>query len=213
MIAVTDTGTGMPPEVIARAFEPFFTTKPVGRGTGLGLSMVYGFAKQSGGHAKIYSELGHGTTVKLYLPRSRVAADSPVLAETASAEERGNETILIVEDDELVRSTVERILKELGYGILLASTADDALPILQSDVHIDLLFTDVVLPGTIDGKALAKQAKILRPGLPVLYSSGYTKDSIIHQGRLDADVNLLSKPYKKADLAQRLRAMLNKRKA
>ena len=213
MIAVTDTGTGMPASVVARAFEPFFTTKPVGRGTGLGLSMVYGFAKQSGGHAKIYSELGHGTTVKLYLPR----ANGTVAAQSASSEtglqSSSNETILVVEDDELVRATVERMLKELNYKILIAQTAEAALPILESNAPIDLLFTDVVLPGKMGGKALAERAQALRPGLPVLYSSGYTQNSIIHQGRLDADVELLSKPYKKADLARRLRAVLNKRKA
>ena len=213
MIAVTDTGTGMPANVVARAFEPFFTTKPVGRGTGLGLSMVYGFAKQSGGHAKIYSELGHGTTVKLYLPRaSGVAAAQTASSETAT-QNSNNETILVVEDDELVRATVERMLKELNYKILMAQTAEAALPILESDAQIDLLFTDVGLPGKMGGKALAERAEALRPGLPVLYSSGYTQNSIIHQGRLDADVELLSKPYKKADLARRLRTVLNKRKA
>ncbi len=213
MIAVTDTGTGMPADVAARAFEPFFTTKPVGRGTGLGLSMVYGFAKQSGGHAKIYSELGHGTTVRLYLPRARntSTAESADTAPATSAV--ANETILVVEDDELVRSTVERMLKESGYKIYLAPTAEDALPILDSDTHIDLLFTDVVLPGKMGGKALAEYALLRRPGLTVLYSSGYTQNSIIHQGRLDADVELLSKPYKKADLVRRLRSLLNKRKA
>jgi len=213
MIAVTDTGTGMPADVVARAFEPFFTTKPVGRGTGLGLSMVYGFAKQSGGHAKIYSEPGHGTTVKLYLPRANGAALAQSAPSEPLAQSSNNEIILVVEDDELVRATVERMLKELGYKILLAPTAEDALPILESDARIDLLFTDVVLPGKMGGKALAERAQALRPGLLVIYSSGYTQNSIIHQGRLDADVELLSKPYKKADLARRLRAVLNKHKA
>ncbi|HEY4135174.1 MAG TPA: ATP-binding protein [Alphaproteobacteria bacterium] len=213
MIAVTDTGTGMPPDVVARAFEPFFTTKPVGRGTGLGLSMVYGFAKQSGGHAKIYSELGHGTTVKLYLPRARNGASpAAVEEELPAAQESRNEVILVVEDDALVRSTVDRMLQELGYRVLLASTGEEALPFLEGDAHIDLLFTDVVLPGRLGGKALAEQACALRPGLSVIYSSGYTQNSIIHQGRLDSDVELLSKPYKKQDLARRLRSVLGRRK-
>jgi len=214
MIAVTDTGTGMSADIIARAFEPFFTTKPVGRGTGLGLSMVYGFAKQSGGHAKIYSEPGHGTTVKLYLPRARaaaVAAQSPAVAKRPQSS-RGGETVLVVEDDELVRATVERMLKELGYQTLLASTAEAALPILESDAHIDLLFTDVVLPGKMGGRELSESAAQMRPGLPVIFSSGYTQNSIIHQGRLDAEIELLSKPYKKQDLANRLRAVLDKAK-
>jgi PAS domain S-box-containing protein len=213
MIAVTDTGTGMPPDVVARAFEPFFTTKPVGRGTGLGLSMVYGFAKQSGGHAKIYSELGHGTTVKLYLPRARGnTLTTMVEDELPVVQDSNNETILVVEDDALVRATVDRMLQELGYTVLLAATGEDALPFLESDAHIDLLFTDVVLPGKLGGKALAERARKLRPNLAVIYSSGYTQNSIIHQGRLDADVELLSKPYKKQDLARRLRSVLGRRK-
>ena len=212
MIAVTDTGTGMPAEVVARAFEPFFTTKPVGRGTGLGLSMVYGFAKQSGGHAKIYSEPGHGTTVKLYLPRARVAVDATAAAPLAAPNSAAGETILVVEDDELVRGTVERMLKELGYRTILAATAEEALPILESDRTFDLLFTDVVLPGKMGGRELSERAQALRPGLPVIFSSGYTQNSIIHQGRLDADIELLSKPYKKQDLARRLRAVLDRAK-
>ena len=210
MIAVTDTGTGMPADVIARAFEPFFTTKPVGRGTGLGLSQVYGFAKQSGGHAKIYSEIGHGTTVKLYLPRAQTSAAEP--AAQAVARTGAGETILVVEDDDLVRATVDRMLKELGYKPILTTLAEEALTILQGNGHIDLLFTDVVLPGKMGGRALAEEAAKLRPDLPVIYSSGYTQNSIIHQGRLDADIELLSKPYKKQDLAQRLRAVLDKRR-
>jgi PAS domain S-box-containing protein len=212
MIAVTDTGTGMTPDVVARAFEPFFTTKPVGRGTGLGLSMVYGFAKQSGGHAKIYSEPGHGTTVKLYLPRARTPSgpQSPSDAGTPNSSE--GETILVVEDDDLVRGTVERMLGELGYKTILAATAEDALPILESGRHFDLLFTDVVLPGKMGGRELSERAQALRPELPVIFSSGYTQNSIIHQGRLDPDIELLSKPYKKQDLARRLRAVLDKSK-
>ncbi|MFN4283404.1 MAG: ATP-binding protein [Alphaproteobacteria bacterium] len=212
MIAVTDTGTGMPADVAARAFEPFFTTKPVGRGTGLGLSMVYGFAKQSGGHAKIYTEPGHGTTVKLYLPRARVAADAAPPAPAAAPDRAAGETILVVEDDELVRGTVERMLKELGFKTILAATAEEALPILESGRPFDLLFTDVVLPGKMGGRELSERAHALRPGLPVIFSSGYTQNSIIHQGRLDADIELLSKPYKKQDLARRLRAVLDRAK-
>ena len=210
MLAVSDTGSGMTPEVLERAFEPFFTTKPEGRGTGLGLSMVYGFVKQSGGHIKIYSEVGHGTTMKLYMPRA-------VEAETADAQvvtgpiEGGTETILVVEDDVEVRATVVEMVGELGYRVLKAVDAASALVILQSGVPIELLFTDVVMPGPVRSPELARQAKTINPDIEVLFTSGYTENAIVHGGRLDAGVQLLSKPYSREELARRLRQLLNNR--
>nr|WP_187323543.1 PAS domain-containing protein [Stigmatella aurantiaca] len=210
MLAVSDTGSGMPPEVVARAFEPFFTTKSEGRGTGLGLSMVYGFVKQSGGHVKIYSELGHGTCVKVYLPRA-------FLSETHRPEtvegpiEGGSETILVVEDDAAVRATVVEMLSELGYRILKAVDAQSALAIVQSGVHVDLLLTDVVMPGPLRSPDMAREAKALLPDLEVLFTSGYSENAIVHGGRLDPGVHLLSKPYRREDLARKVRGLLNVR--
>jgi len=207
MVAVSDTGTGMPPEVAARAFEPFFTTKEVGKGSGLGLSMVYGFVKQSGGHARIYSEAGHGTTVKLYLPRAAGGGAAEESRPAASAP-AGNETILMVEDDELVRAFVAGELKALGYVVLAAADGRAALATLGGDARVDLLFTDVVMPGGLSGPQLAAEARRLRPGLKILYTSGYTENAIVHHGRLDAGVRLLSKPYRRHDLARVLREVL-----
>ena len=211
MLAVSDTGAGMTPEVIAQAFEPFFSTKPQGKGTGLGLSMVYGFVKQSGGHIVIYSELGEGTTVKLYLPRSHETA-----AVVVSADDRpaigGTETILVAEDDEQVRTTVVETLRELGYQVLVASDAEGALAIVQSGFKIDLLFTDVVMPGRLSSPELARKAREHVPGIAVLFTSGYTRNAIVHGGRLDAGVELLSKPYSRADLARKLRHSLTNQK-
>ncbi|RKH52942.1 response regulator [Corallococcus llansteffanensis] len=210
MLAVSDTGSGMTPEVMERAFEPFFTTKPEGRGTGLGLSMVYGFVKQSGGHVKIYSEVGHGTSLKLYLPRTFQVAVQP--ADTAAGPvEGGTETILVVEDDPAVRGTVVEVLTELGYRVLKASDGQSALAVIQSGLPVDLLFTDVVMPGPVRSPELARQAKELLPDLEVLFTSGYTENAIVHGGRLDPGVSLLSKPYRREDLARKLRAMLRQR--
>jgi signal transduction histidine kinase/DNA-binding response OmpR family regulator len=208
MIAVSDTGHGMTPEVVARAFDPFFTTKPEGRGTGLGLSQVYGFVKQSGGHVKLYSELGHGTTVKLYVPRTRQAQDS-AMSHAASPSTGGKETILVVEDDEGVRAAVCDMLGDLGYGVLRAESAETALAVLKGGAKIDLLFTDVVMPGTMPTRELARQARQLDPDIKILFTSGYTQNAIVHNGRLDADVFLLSKPYRKDDLARKLRSLLD----
>lgn len=206
-ISVTDTGSGMPREVLEKIFEPFFSTKPEGKGTGLGLSMVYGFVKQSGGHVKVYSEPGHGTTIKIYLPRSNEAEEAatdrhggPIVG--------GNETILVVEDDDAVRETVIGMLGDLGYQVLKASDAQSALTIVESGVPIDLLFTDVVMPGTLKSPELARKAKERIPGLSVLFTSGYTENSIVHGGRLDAGVNLLSKPYSTEQLARKIRQVL-----
>jgi signal transduction histidine kinase/ActR/RegA family two-component response regulator len=213
MIAVTDTGTGMPPTVIARAFDPFFTTKEIGKGSGLGLSMVYGFAKQSGGHAKIYSEVGQGTTVKLYLPVApgSAVAVAPASGHFAMERARTDEVVLVVEDDVLVRDTVTRLLRGLGYRVLEAANADSALAVLRSDAAVHLLFTDVVLPGRIGGRELAVEGRKIRPELRVLFTSGYTQNSIVHHGRLDDGVSLLSKPYKKDALARIVRGLLDQR--
>ena len=207
MLAVTDTGSGMPPEVMARVFEPFFTTKPEGQGTGLGLSQVYGFVKQSGGHVKLYSEPGEGTTVKLYLPRSRKPEEAAQQAPSGRVE-GGNETVLVVEDDAEVRGAVVDMLGELGYRVLRAEHAEAALTVLGSGAQVDLLFTDVVMPGPIKTRDLARRAQELIPGIKVLYTSGYTANAIIHEGRLDADVLLLSKPYRRDDLARQVRRAL-----
>jgi PAS domain S-box-containing protein len=208
VIAVSDTGTGMPPEVVAKAFDPFFTTKEVGKGTGLGLSMVYGFVKQSGGYIKLYSEVGHGTTVKLYLPRATLA-DKPDAAASGAAEIRGdNETILLVEDDELVRAHVEGLVKGLGYSVLSARNGPEALDILRQDRKIDLLFTDIVMPGGMTGLQLAEEARRLRPGLRVLYTSGYAEGAMAGQGTQDIGFDLLSKPYQRHKLAAKLRQAL-----
>ncbi|WP_372396477.1 response regulator [Azospirillum sp. HJ39] len=211
MLAVTDTGSGMPPEVQERAFDPFFTTKPEGHGTGLGLSMVYGFVKQSGGHIKIYSEMGHGTTIRLYLPRTQDAEDLPVAVDSAPVG-GGSETVLVVEDDEEVRQTVVALLADLDYRVLQARDAQSALAILESGVPIDLLFTDVVMPGPLRSPELARKAQERLPNLAVLFTSGYTQNAIVHGGRLDPGVELLSKPYTREVLARKIRQVLNGRK-
>jgi PAS domain S-box-containing protein len=203
-LCVTDTGTGMSPEVIEKVFEPFFSTKPEGKGTGLGLSMVYGFVKQSGGHVKIYSEVGHGTTVKIYLPRSVQQEDQEVSLADHPVE-GGQETILVAEDDEGVRATVVELLQELGYRVLKASDAGAALTIIESGIPIDMLFTDVVMPGQLKSAELAVKARERLPGLAVLFTSGYTENSIVHGGRLDPGVQLLSKPYTREALARKIR--------
>ena len=207
MLAVADTGTGMPPDVLAHAFEPFYTTKGEGKGTGLGLSMVFGFAKQSGGHAKIYSEPGHGTTVKLYLPRSKRPEERPALM-PHSAAMGGSECILVVEDEPAVRRAAVDMLGELGYRVLEAENGESAMAVLTSGAGVDLLFTDVVMPGPMISRELARQAHARYPNLAVLFTSGYTENAIIHHGRLDEDVQLISKPYGKDELAHKIRATL-----
>jgi PAS domain S-box-containing protein len=207
MLAVTDTGTGMTPDILEKVFDPFFTTKPDGKGTGLGLSMVYGFVKQSEGHIKIYSEAGSGTTVRIYLPRAMEAED--VLAENiAGPVTGGTETVLVVEDEEAVRDVTVSLLTELGYKVLKAKDADSGLAIIESGAPIDLLFTDVVMPGRLKSRDLARKAKERIPMLGVLFTSGYTENSIVHGGRLDPGVNLLSKPYTREALARKIRQVL-----
>jgi CheY-like chemotaxis protein len=210
VLAVTDTGAGMPPHVLARAFEPFFTTKGVGKGSGLGLSMIYGFAKQSGGHLKIYSEIGHGTTVRLYLPRQLAQPVGALAASVGSDDHpRGGETILVVEDDPLVRGFVVVQLRDLGYCVLEAADGPAAQKLLDDGASIDLLFTDVVMPGGMTGRQLADDAKRRRPNLKMLYTSGYTEDSIVHHGRLDPGVHFLAKPFRRQDLAVKIREALD----
>ncbi|MDR7093996.1 hybrid sensor histidine kinase/response regulator [Hydrogenophaga laconesensis] len=209
MIAVTDTGSGMPSEVLDRAFDPFFTTKPEGKGTGLGLSMVYGFVKQSGGHVVVYSEVGEGTTVKLYLPRSMQVENAPPPGVADGPVEGGNETVLVVEDDEEVRETAVAMLAGMGYRVLRARNADSALMVIESGVAIDVLFTDVMMPGRLRSPELARIARQRLPGIAVLFTSGYTENAIVHGGRLDEGVELLSKPYTQEALAQRIRQVLN----
>jgi CheY-like chemotaxis protein len=207
MLAVSDTGAGMVPEVRDRVFEPFFTTKPEGEGTGLGLSMAYGFVKQSDGHIRIYSEVGHGTTVKIYLPRS-FAADARDSAPGAEVIHGGSETILVVEDDLAVQATVVDMLSGLGYQVLKADDAEMALQMIQQLDKLDLLFTDVVMPGSLRSPELAKKAKMFFPDLKVLFTSGYTQNAIVHGGRLDPGVHLLSKPYGRDQLSRKVREVL-----
>jgi PAS domain S-box-containing protein len=211
MIAVSDTGKGIPKDIRDRVFEPFFTTKEVGRGTGLGLSMVYGFAKQTGGHIKIYSEEGIGTAIKLYLPRSMGQAVRTAEPAPAPLTPRGNETILVVEDDALVRGYVIAQLETLGYTTLAAADGTAALALVDKDVAFDLLFTDVIMPGGMNGRQLADAIRKRRPSLNVLYTSGYTENAIVHHGRLDPGVTLLNKPYRKTDLARKIRDALSGR--
>ncbi len=210
MLAVTDTGAGMTPEIMDKVFEPFFTTKPEGRGTGLGLSMVYGFAKQSGGHVKIYSEVGHGTTIRLYLPRSTQSEDVIVEVEQQPVG-GGSETVLVVEDDDEVRATAVDLLTELGYRVLKAPEATSALAIIESGIAVDLLFTDVVMPGKLRSPELARKARERLPGIAILFTSGYTENAIVHGGRLDEGLHLLAKPYTREALARKIRYVLANR--
>ena len=208
MLAVTDTGCGMSDEVMAKVFEPFFSTKAEGKGSGLGLSMVYGFVKQSGGHVNIYSEPGHGTTIRLYLPRAMEREDVEVMLDNGPIT-GGTETVLVVEDDDEVRATVVEMLGDLGYRVLKAVDAQSALNVVESGIPIDLLFTDVVMPGTLKSPELARKARERLPEIAVLFTSGYTENSIVHGGRLDAGVELLSKPYTREALARKVRHVLS----
>jgi PAS domain S-box-containing protein len=207
MLAVSDTGSGMSDEIIHKVFEPFFSTKSEGKGSGLGLSMVYGFVKQSGGHVKIYSEVGQGTTIKLYLPRAMEAEDVEVAVDTGPIT-GGTETVLVVEDDAEVRSTVVELLSDLGYRVLKSVDAQSALSVVESGIPIDILFTDVVMPGTLKSPELARKARERLPDIAVIFTSGYTENSIVHGGRLDKGVELLSKPYTREALARKFRHVL-----
>ena len=215
LLSVSDTGTGISPENLTKVFEPFFTTKSASMRTGLGLAMIYGFVKQSKGHIRIYSEVGHGTTAKIYLPRMIGAARAesvPAAARGESAQSptaRPGEVVLMVEDDEDVLDSTVTLLRELGYSVLAARNGAAALAQLRGSERVDILFTDVVLPQGMNGRALAIEAAALRPTLPVLFTTGYARNAIIHDGRLDPDVQFLAKPYTQQDLAQKLRAVLD----
>ncbi|MBV8612561.1 MAG: response regulator [Acetobacteraceae bacterium] len=210
LICVSDTGHGMTPDVLGRAFEPFYTTKEIGQGTGLGLSQVYGFVKQSGGHLKIYSEARHGTTVKLYFPRASRRAED---VEDDGADSLGSvdsEVILVVEDDKDLRSYLIDALRELDYRSIGAPDAEAALAVLeQPSARIDLMLTDVIMPG-MNGRELSNRARELRPGLKVLFMSGYSRNAVVHHGRVDLDVQLIQKPVSLQDLAARIRDMLDR---
>lgn len=207
MLAVTDTGSGMSPEVAARVFEPFFSTKPEGKGSGLGLSMVYGFVKQSGGHVKLQSEIGRGTSIRLYLPRAIESEEVETIPDTGTVG-GGSETVLVVEDDDEVRTTVVEMLSDLGYRVLEAFDTASGLAVIQSGEPIDLLFTDIVMPGSLKSPEMARRARELLPHIAVLFTSGYTENSIVHGGRLDKGVELLSKPYTREAMARKVRHVL-----
>jgi CheY-like chemotaxis protein len=210
MIAVADTGVGMDPTTRDRAFDPFFTTKGIGKGTGLGLSQVYGFVRQTGGHVRIYTELGEGTTVKVYLPRHAGDEDATERKNRAQDTARaiGTETILVVEDDEALRSYTTEILAELGYRVVAAHDGSSALQALENN-QVDLLFTDVVMPGGMNGRQLADEAVRRRPELKVLFTTGYTRNAIVHHGRLDAGVQMIGKPFSFNDLGAKVRTLLD----
>jgi CheY-like chemotaxis protein len=210
MLAVSDTGEGIPTGILSKVFEPFFTTKGVGKGSGLGLSMVFGFARQSGGHVRIYSEPGQGTTVRLYLPREK----GDVVSVSASRRERercqGSESILVVEDDELVRQHTLNCLSILGYKAAGCEDGKAALDLLDAGKRFDLLLTDVVLPGGMSGRQVADAVVARSPGIGVLYMSGYTENAIVHHGKLDRGVFLLGKPFRLADLGRKVREVLDR---
>lgn len=210
VLCVSDTGHGMPPDILSRVFEPFFTTKEPGQGTGLGLSQVYGFVKQSGGHVKIYSEVDHGTSVKIYFPRYVGDIEPEGMSDNDVLQSDGGEVILVVEDDNDLRTYIAELLRALGYRVRTVANATAALPLLQSSAqHIDLLLTDVVMPGP-NGRELGKEAQRLRPGLPVLYMTGYSRNAVVHHGRLDSGVDLLQKPVNQQLLGTRVRELLDR---
>jgi len=208
LIAVSDTGCGIAPEILDRVFDPFFTTKEVGKGTGLGLSMVYGFAKQSQGHIKIYSELGKGTSVKLFLPKTNQMGETANRYPTSIVDLRGSEVILLVEDDSALREFAKSQLVSLGYRVLEATNGREALQIIGEHAGIDLLLTDIVMPGGMNGRELGMEACKLNPKLKVLYCSGYAENAVLHEGLLDRNVQFLSKPYTRGELARRIRSIL-----
>ena len=208
-VSVSDSGTGMAADTVSQAFDPFFTTKVMGKGSGLGLSMVYGFVKQSGGHARIYSEEDEGTAIRLYFPRAIATNEVPYEAPREIEPRGGTEHILAVEDDDQVRTYVTTLLESLGYRVTAAHSGAEALDILAQCQDIDLLFTDVVMPGGINGRQLSEQALRIHPDMKVLFTSGYSENAIIHNGRLDRGVQLISKPYHREQLAVKLREILD----
>ncbi len=210
-LCVTDTGSGMEPAVIERAFDPFFTTKPLGQGTGLGLSMIYGFARQSGGQIRIYSELGKGTTMCLYLPRYAGEAEDAGPATTRHADDRGDgETILLIDDEPTIRMFIVEMLEENGYRVLEAADGASGLRIIQSDARIDLLITDVGLPGGINGRQVADAGRVARPGLKVLFITGYAENAVVGNGYLQAGMEVITKPFVVADLGKKVRDLIDR---
>lgn len=209
-VSVTDTGTGMPPDVLTRAFDPFYTTKPIGQGTGLGLSMIYGFAKQSGGHARIRSKMGHGTTVCIYLPRhsGEAVEKIEVTKPPVAARAQSGETILIVDDDATVRMLITEVLEELGYGAIEVADSNSGLKVLRSDVRIDLLITDVGLPGGMNGRQMAEVGRQGRPKLPILFITGYAEVAAIGGGHLEPGMHVMTKPFAMAAMASRIKAII-----
>jgi CheY-like chemotaxis protein len=208
-IAVSDTGSGMPPEVLEKVFEPFFTTKEVGKGSGLGLSMVYGFIKQSRGHVHIYSEIGQGTTVELCLPHSLVTVTQEEPADETPVLAKGSERILVVEDDEDLRDVLTSILRDQGYEVVEAENGKQAINHLKDDEKFDLLFTDVILPGGINGVEIAEEARRMQPDVKVLLTSGYAENETVQSGKLDPGVTLVNKPYREKELLETVRKMLD----
>ena len=210
MVCVTDTGIGMAPDVIERAFDPFYTTKPMGQGTGLGLSMTYGFAKQSGGQVRIYSEVGKGTTMRIFLPRHAGEEDAESLPAqlTEAPRAQAGETVLIVDDDEAVRMLVTEVLQELGYGAIEAADGTSGLNVLQSNARIDLLITDVGLPGGMNGRQIADAARVRRPGLKVLFITGYAENAVVRNGYLEAGMQIMIKPFTMEALAARIQDVI-----
>jgi signal transduction histidine kinase/CheY-like chemotaxis protein len=215
MLSVSDTGIGIPRESMDRVFEPFFTTKGAGAGTGLGLAMVHGFVKQSGGHIRLYSEAGQGTSVKIYLPRQKGKSEltttpkGKISAVPSKRPLAQGETVLLVEDDAGVRDYSAGVLKELGYRVMEAENAEHALDAIKGEPHIDIVFTDIVLGAGMNGRQLADAIKLMKPDLPILFTTGYTRNAIVHHGRLDPGVNFLGKPYTQRELAEKLRALLD----
>ena len=209
-LCVSDTGVGMSPDVIARAFEPFFTTKPTGEGTGLGLSMVYGFARQSGGQVRIYSEVGEGTTVCIYLPRyyGELERDDEPAKATEMSHSRHSETVLVVDDEPTVRMLISDILEDLGYVAMEAADSIAGLRLLQSEARIDLLVTDVGLPGGMNGRQMADAARVTRPDLKVLFITGYAENSVLGNGRLAPGMAVMTKPFPVETMATRIRQMI-----
>ena len=208
-LCVTDTGTGMTAEVLRRAFDPFYTTKPLGQGTGLGLSMIHGFVRQSGGQVRIYSEVGRGTTVCLYLPRFAGAAEADCPSDAEPELEQGQgETVLVIDDEEAIRMLIGDVLGEAGYRILEAEDGPSGLKTLQSDTRIDLLITDVGLPGGFNGRQVADAARLDRPGLKVLFITGYAENAVVGNGYLEPGMQVMTKPFQMTDLALRVREII-----
>jgi CheY-like chemotaxis protein len=209
-VCVTDTGTGMPPDVVAKAFEPFFTTKPLGEGTGLGLSMVYGFARQSGGQVRIYSEVGQGTTMCLYLPRHNAddtADDEPLISSLPETAGEG-EVVLVIDDEPIIRMLIGEVLAESGYAVIEAPDGPAGLKVLESNARIDLLITDVGLPGGMNGRQVADAARVSRPNLKVLFITGYAENAVVGSGRLEKGMFVITKPFQMESLAARIREII-----